>query len=103
TVCEWKLPVEKTARARPEWTLHGPRTPVLCLAAHRSRVLAGYEDGSLCLWDSPDAGARQVTHEKGSRILAVAFDNEGQAVVSIGSDGKIRRWRLSDFADAKRD
>lgn len=60
---------------------------------HMSRATEMFPDHAVVLWKIPD-GTRQWTGKHSGAVLSVAFQKDGQTVVSAGLDGALGRWDL---------
>jgi WD40 repeat protein len=77
--------------------LAGPTTQLehLAFADSGAAVVGGDEAGGVWWWDAETGAAVHVAAHEGATIAVAAI---GDAVVSIGADGKLRRWRLAGGA-----
>ncbi len=61
---------------------------------HGSRILSGGADGTVQLWENPEARVPCWQGRHGSPVLSVACSSDGLLALSGGCDKSVRLWRL---------
>lgn len=73
------------------------RVASVALDVESGLFAAGDTEGRVWLWESDGKGVRSERKDHGGKVLALAFAEKGDVLVSIGADGKgIRRKTGSD-------
>jgi WD40 repeat protein len=97
-VCRcWSL-----AEGQVEWEYAEQAGITRCtLSPDGSRVVLGFRHGEIAVLDASTGTeiARWNGHAYGSILLALAFTPDGQTLVSVGLEGRLRTWdALADWA-----
>lgn len=65
------------------------------------RLISASDDATIRGWDASGGKLLQTVHGHSSLVNAFAISPDGQWMVSVGSDSKIKTWRLPDLSPAK--
>ena len=72
------------------------KASALCVSADRKAVVAGYEDGSVSMWDVERRRIKEIgLLGQYSAIRRIAMNNDKQYVVSGSEDYTLRVWNVS--------
>ncbi len=86
---------DKTVAVRRPKVFSGPRAKMRCISLSNDerRIVTGYDDGSLRIWDSNTSRMLLDLRGHGKSVRAVAISREKPQVVVTGSaDGTARVW-----------
>jgi len=89
----WNKAIDMMQNTHP-----GPVTYISDNPADPSKILIGFEQGSLCLWDLPTKRGEQRYHNA-SKVTSVSWHHEGKQFVCSCKDGSLVTWAVRPTAN----
>lgn len=91
-----KLRIIRNGLELPRFPRQSSCVNTIVCVPNSNRIIAGYEDGSMIIWDI-ESGSKKlhiIGHNLG--ILSIAVTSDGARAVSASKDNSLKIWDLSD-------